>query len=636
MSEQPKFRQLEGFWSVVVKVLFSAVPIFGLVYCLHILQRLGIQLLNEQYLALGLGCLLSACFLTTPGAKRCSRLKVPWYDALLAFLSLIPALHITIFYPKLVFSRGFITPTVVILGIIALILVLEASRRLFGWALVSIGVIGILYARCAYLIPGIWGCREISWGRLVTYLYLDPGGIYGVAISVGLIVVFGFIFFGRFLFRMGTGQLMSELAISMLGKYRGGAGKATVLASAAFGTMTGSAAADVAMVGTVTIPLMKKAGYPSVYAAALQAASSVGAVFLPPVMGAVAFIMAEFLEVPYPKVAIAAAIPACLYFMAIFIQLDLTAIRHDLKGIPSEKLPSIKETIKKGWYFLFPVAVLVYCLFVLYWRPETAALWAAGVALIILFFMNVRTIWSIPRQLLAILEATGLGLLELGVVCGVANIVIGVISLTGLGITLSQLLISMSGGHTLILLALAALGAIIMGMGMPIAASYIMIIMLMGPALAEAGINLLAAHLFVMYFAGLSFLTPPVCIAAYVSASMAGCDPMQTGFKGVGLGIVAYIVPFIFVLNPALILIGSIGDTVIVIVTTTLAVIFLAAAIAGYLFGELNVGKRLWLGLWAILFLIPSFFWKVVALSMIVILLLWQWQIVKHASSNRS
>lgn len=623
---ETRFRHLEGTWATVTKVFFSAVPLAGVVYCLRIPERFAFVVLKEQYLALFLSLLLSSCFLVNSATKTASKVKPPWYDVVLALLSLVTGLYITIFYPQLVFSRGFVQLPVVILGAICIILLLEAARRVFGWVMVIIVTLGILYARYAYLFTGMLSVREISWGRLVTYLYLDPGALLGLPLAVAAIIVLAFIFFGRFIFGMGGGQFLMDISLAVMGKYRGGPAKGAVVASALFGTMSGSAAANVAMTGTVTIPLMKRMGYQPHVAAGVESVASIGGVFLPPVMGAVAFIMAEFLDISYAKVAIAALIPAILYFICIFVQVDTEAVKEGIKGLPREELPSLKKLMKQGWYYALPVIVLVYALFVLYLRPETSALYAVGVAFLIFLTLNMKGGKLVFRKLLAILEDTGRGLLELAIVACLAGFIIGVLSVTGLAITFSNMLITISGGHTFLLLVFAAIGAIIIGMGMPIAATYIMLAILIAPALVQLGVEPIAAHLFIMYFGALSFLTPPICIAIYVGAGIAGSEPMRTALFGMRLGVVAYVVPFIFVYAPGLLLEGSIIDIVVVTATTLIGVTLLAGALGGYLFDKLNLPKMIWLGLGAFGLLMPNPIASMVGLGLVIPLLVWQWR----------
>ncbi|MBA7710838.1 hypothetical protein ES703_119786 [subsurface metagenome] len=490
--------------------------------------------------------------------------------------------------------------------------------------MVIIGAIFILYASYAYLLPGILHCRQIPWGRVLTFLYLSPDALLGIPLTVAGLIVLAFVFFGRCLFAIGGGQFLSDTALALLGKYRGGPAKAAIAASALFGTLSGSASANVATTGIITIPLMKRVGYKAQFAAAVEAVASTGGLIMPPVMAATAFIIAEFLEIPYAKVAIAAFIPAVLYYIAIFIQVHGEAVKEGLKGLPPQELPSFGKVMRHGWLFIFPVIVLIYCLFVLYLRPQTSGIYAVGATLLIaLFRKETRTAL---RGMLTILEDTGRALLDVGIICGLAGYVVGVVSLTGLGLSLSQALVDISGGNVFILLVLAAIGSIILGMGMPITATYIMLAILIAPALVQLGIQPLAAHLFILYFGAMSFVTPPICIAAYVASSIAGSEPMRTGFLGMRLGIVAYVVPFVFCYNPALLLRGTVEDIILMIAAVTFGIISIAIAFEGQLFDKLNVPKRIGFGLCGFLLIVPNLITNGVGLLLGILLLLWEYQ----------
>jgi len=356
----------------------------------------------------------------------------------------------------------------------------------------------------------------------------------------------------------------------------------------------------------------------------VEAVASTGGLIMPPVMAATAFIIAEFLEIPYAQVAIAAFIPAVLYYVAVFVQVDGEAVKERLKGLPPQELPPLGKVMKQGWPFVIPVIVLIYCLFVLYLRPQTSGIYAVGATLLIgLFRKETRTAL---RRMLTILADTGRGLLDVGIICGLAGYVVGVVSLTGLGHSLSLALVNISGGNVLVLLFLAAMGSIILGMGMPITATYVLLAILIAPALVQLGIQPLAAHLFIMYFGAMSFLTPPICIAAYVASSIAGSEPMRTGFLGMRLGIVAYVVPFVFCYAPALLLAGPINDIILVVTAVALGVISIAIAFQGYLFDKLNGLKRIGFGLGGFMLIVPNLMTNGIGLLLGILLLLWEYQ----------
>jgi TRAP transporter 4TM/12TM fusion protein len=622
-SSPSKFRELKGTVGFLTRVVLGIVPVVGTVYVTHIPEYLNIAIYKEQYLSLVLSLLLISTFLTVPATKRASRENLPWYDAVLVILGILTGGYVVLFYAEIMPTLGYLVTYRIILGAIMILLVFEAARRLVGWPIVSIGILLILYAPYAYLLPGVFHARMIPWGRVLSNLYLSPGALFGIPLGVVGTIVFSFIFFGRLLFSVGGGRFLSEIALALMGRYRGGPAKVAIVASSMFGSLSGSASANVAMTGIITIPLMKKIGYKPHVAGAIEAVASTGGLIMPPIMAATAFIMAEFLDVPYATVAISAFIPAVLYYVAVFTQVHLEAVKGGLKGLPREEVPSLKTVIKHGWFYLIPALVLLYCLFVLYMQPSTSALYAVGTtALISLFKKQTRKI--VIGKAWNILQDTTRGLLEVGIICAIAGLVIGSISLTGLGLSLSDALVTLSGGNVMVLLLLAALGAIILGMGMPVTATYIMLVILIAPALIKLGIEPLAAHLFIMYFGVMSFLTPPVAIAAYVAASIARAEPLQTGFAGVRLGIIAYVVPFVFALSPSLILLGSLGDILLTVTSALLGTMFLSVAFVGYLFDRLGVLKRVWFAVGAFALIAPRHTGSILGLILIVPLLFWE------------
>ena len=618
-----KFRQPKGIIGLFSKVALSTIPIVGTIYVTHIPEYLNIAIYKEQYLSLVLTLLLISTFLTVPATKKASREKLPWYDVVLVFLSILTGGYVVVLYGEIIPTLGYLMTHRIIFAAIMIILVLEAARRLVGWPIVIIGILLILYAPYAYLLPGVMSARMIPWSRVLTNLYLSPGSLLGIPLGVAGTIVFSFIFFGRLLFSVGGGRFLSELALALMGRYRGGPAKVAIVASSLFGSLSGSASANVAMTGIITIPLMKKIGYRPHVAGAIEAVASTGGLIMPPIMAATAFIMAELLDVPYPTVAIAAFIPAVLYYVAVFAQVHLEAVKEGLKGLPRKDIPSLKSVLKQGWFYLIPAVVLLYCLFILYMQPSTSALYAVGTtALVSLFKKETRKI--VIGKAWTILQDTTRGLLEVGIICAIAGFVIGSISLTGLGLSLSDALVTLSGGNVLVLLALAAIGAIILGMGMPVTATYIMLVILIAPALIKLGIEPLAAHLFIMYFGVMSFLTPPVAIAAYVAATIARSEPLQTGFTGVRLGIIAYVVPFVFALSPSLILLGSVGDILLTVTSALVGTVFLSVAFVGYLFDRLSLLKRVCFAVGAFGLIAPKLAGSILGLLLIVPLLFWE------------
>ena len=409
-------------------------------------------------------------------------------------------------------------------------------------------------------------------------------------LTVAASVVVAFIFFGQALYAVGGDKFITDIALIVMGKYRGGPAKVSVVSSALFGTVSGSAVANVAVDGAITIPMMKKTGYPAHIAAAIEAVASNGGQITPPVMGAAAFLMAEFLNIPYGEIAMAAAVPAALYYLALFTQVDLEAAKYNLGGLPADQIPKFRGVIRLGWVFLFPLAFLVYALM---WENWEAG--KAGMATVILTFI-VGALQKETRptfgKILTSIEETGRTLLDIVVITSLAGLVIGSLQLSGLTFKLSLILVSLSGGNVVALFALTAVVCILLGMSLPTAVVYITLAVLVGPALAQLGIDPLAAHLFLFYFGMLSLITPPDCLATYTAAAIAGSDFWKTGWTGMRLGIAAYVVPFVFALHPALILKGAIGEILLAVVASAIGTFLLAVGCAGFLFRGLDWFKR--------------------------------------------
>ncbi|MGH8697620.1 MAG: TRAP transporter permease, partial [Burkholderiales bacterium] len=513
------------------------------------------------------------------------------------------------------------------LGAAAILLVLEATRRLVGWSLVILAGVFILYAKFAYLLPGFLYAKGAAWERIASYLYLDASGLLGLPLSVAAEIVIAFILFGQALYAVGGDKFLTDLALAAMGRYRGGSAKVAVVSSSLFGTVSGSAVSNVVVDGAITIPMMKRTGYPSHLAAAVEAVASTGGQIMPPVMGVAAFLIAEFLSIPFGEVALAAAIPACLYYLALFTQVDLEAAKHGLAGLPRSQLPRVREVMRRGWVFFVPLGVLVYTLMVAVWEPGRAGM-AAVLATLLVGLLQKATRPSIAALLKA-LEETARTLLEIVVISGVAGFVIGTLQLSGLAFKMSMILTTLAGGSALLLLALTAVVCIILGMGMPTAVVYIMLAVLVGPTLVGLGVEPLGAHLFLFYFGMLSMITPPVCLATYAAASLARADFWQTGWAGMRLGIVAYVVPFIFVFHPALLFKGAPTEIVLAAATAAIGVILMGIGLAGFLFRPLGWFARVVATLAGLMLIPPpsSALWlasNVAGLALGVVFVVWQ------------
>jgi len=630
--EVSRFRSLGKRLKLLTKLLLIAVPVVGIFFIMDTPSYLGWDFLREQYYGIVLAIVFACVFLLVPATKEAPRNRVPWYDVILSILGFVVGLYVAILYPKILRWLGIITPDRIIISTIAILLILEGARRLTGWVLPILGLLFILYARFTWLAPGVLHGEGIPWDRLVNSLYLDPNAVLGVPIEVSAVIVIAYILFGNLLSGVGGGEFITNVAIAGFGRFRGGPAKVAVVASGLFGTISGSAVANVMVDGWITIPMMKKTGYKAHVAGAIEAVASTGGQIMPPVMGAAAFIIPEYTGIPYSKVAIAAFIPACLYYICLFFQVDLEAGKTGLRGLPRNQLPPLRPVLGQGYLFFIPLAALIYALFILYLDPGKAALFAGAAILFLGFFSRqtrLRLSW-----ILEALEKTGEGLLELTMVVAVAGLIIGVVNFSGLAFILPVLLGHLAGGNLFLLLIIIGVANIILGMGMPTVAVYVLLAVLMAPALIQLGVGVLAAHLFILYYGILSMITPPVAFAAYAGAAIAGSNVMRTGYTCMRLGILAYIVPFLFIFSPALLLMGSVVDIVLSIITAIAGCFLLGCALVGYLFRNLSPQMRLLMGLAGIGLLIPihSQFFTVTLLiniiggSLALVLLLWEWR----------
>lgn len=602
-AELIKFRSLQGPIGIYEKVLLIAIPVVGLIFVSDAPFYLGTAILTEQYLGLLLALILSSVFLAVPPSNHAHRHRVPLYDLVLSFLGLAVGVYPALFFPEVMRRMGDPDSLRLLLGVVAIVLILEALRRTIGWTLVGVGVFFLIYARFADLFPAVFAGTGVPWDRLINYLYTDVNSLFGLALGVTGTVVLPYIFFGQTLFAIGAGQYLTDLAMAVFGRFRGGPAKVAVVASSLFGTISGSAVANVAVDGPITIPLMKRTGYPAPMAGAIEAVASTGGQIMPPIMGAAAFIMAEFLAIPYREIVVAALFPAVLYYLALFAQVDLEAGKAGLRGLRRQELPALIPLLRMGWVFFLPLSILVYVLFIQKTDAGDAGMFAA-LATLALGFLR-KELRSNPRWVLETLESTGRTMLELGVTVALAGLIIGAVQVSGLAFILAHGLVQLAGGSVVTLLFLTGSASMILGMGMPTTAVYILLAVLVAPALVQLGIDPLAAHLFIFYFGMVSMITPPICLAAYTAAAIAQADAMRTGLEATRLGIVAYIVPFLFAFSPALLLKGSVLDVLFASTTAIAGTILISIALTGYLFRNIGRLRRLVLGLAALALLFP-------------------------------
>jgi TRAP transporter 4TM/12TM fusion protein len=589
----------------VVGSLAAALTGGAVAWSVGIYQILELSIYTEQFAAVMLAGTLALGYLHLPARRDAPRERIPWYDWCAAVASLAAGLYLSVRYPALVDLILLRPVDAVAVGSILIVLLLEALRRGTGPALPVIVIVFLGYALVANLVPGPLQGRATDWQKLAGYLALDVNGMLGVPIQIGTTVVTAFIFFGALLTATGGSRFFTELALTWMGRFRGGAAKIAVVASALFGSISGSAVANVVATGVVTIPMIKRSGYAPHQAGAIEAVASTGGQLMPPVMGASAFLMAEFLQIPYSAVVLAALLPALLYYFALFVQADLEAGRVGIKRVDETEIPRAREVLR-GMHFVAPFVVLVVALFGYNLQPELAALWSALVLVVLALALGYKGERPGILQLLDAFRTTGLAILEIILITAGAGLVIGVLAISGLGFNLTLALVTIGGGNLLLLLALAAIVCIVLGMGLPTVGVYVLLAALVAPALVEVGVLPIAAHMYVMYFGMMSMITPPVALAAYAAAGLARADPMRTGFEACRFGWSAFIVPFLFVLSPTLLLIGPPGSVALAVVTAALGIWLASIGVIGYFLRPIGTWARCLFGFAGIMALIPA------------------------------
>jgi TRAP transporter 4TM/12TM fusion protein len=473
--------------------------------------------------------------------------------------------------------------------------VIEACRRSIGWALPILAIILVAYGFLGRYVPGPLQHAGFSWKRIVAHLTVTTEGIYGQILGVSSTYIYLFILFGATLGATGMSRTFNDIALSVAGSLRGGPAKVSVLASGFMGTISGSTSANIVTTGTFTIPLMKKIGYKNYFAGAVEAAASTGGQIMPPVMGSAAFIIADTLGLPFAKVLRAAIIPAILYFFSIWVMVDLRARKEGIRGLTRDQLPRIKEVLIQRGHLLLPLAGIIYMLVAGY-NAITAAL--VGMALAVVASFLKRDTWIKPGALIKALEAGALGALSVASACAIIGIIIGMVSLTGAILTAGSAILKLSGGILPITLVLTMMTSIVLGMGLPTTACYVLTSTVAAPVLVKLGITPMQAHMFVFYFGILSSITPPVATGAYTAAGLAGSSPSQTGWAAVRLAIAGFIVPFMFIYSPELLLPDrlSLFTMLRVIVSSLIGIMSLGWAVEGYVRRKLKIYERLLCG----------------------------------------
>lgn len=592
--------------SRLVRLLLLAVTLAAIGYALDAFRFLGLTLYSQQYLAIVLAIALPAAYLGFPLRPEQRDRPPPLYDICAAILGFAASAYLAVTYPALLDRLYANPPEALVAGSILIVLILEALRRTVGLTLVIVVLFFIGLGLLAHMLPGDLQGRQVDVRQLVVYLGLDSNSILGLPLMICATVIVSFIVFGELLGASGGTRFFTDLAAATMGRYRGGASKMAVVASSLFGSVSGSAVSNVVSTGVITIPLMRRTGLAPHQAGAIEAVASTGGQLLPPIMGAAAFLMAELLQVSYSTIALAALVPALLYYIAIFIIIDLLAGREGIGRIDQSTVPSLKMILSKGWHYTIPFVVIVWSLFIWNRPPETAAAFGifSVLALWLLFsgYTGRLRIRSVFTSLISAGHAS-VGMLMIGAAAG---IIIGTLNISSVGFALTLALVDLSDGNVLTLLVMGAAVCIVLGMGMPTVGVYILLASLVAPSLVQLGIPLITAHLFVLYFGMMSMITPPVAIAAFAGAKLAGATPMRTAVSAIKFGWTAYIIPFLFVFEPALTLDGSVANITVTLLFITAGIWAFSITIIGYMSEVLSWPQRMLFGAIGIVLMLPK------------------------------
>jgi TRAP transporter 4TM/12TM fusion protein len=505
-----------------------------------------------------------------------------------------------------------------------------------GFSLVGFTLAGGVYAMLGHYLPGVFQARPVDFTRLLVYESLDTNALLGTSLQIAIIVIVPFILLGQLLGRLGGSEFFTDLARGWMGRYRGGSAKVAVVGSAFFGMISGSAVANVSAVGVVTIPLMMRSGFPPQIAAAIEAVGSTGGQLMPPVMGAAAFLMAEVLQVPYAQVMIAAIIPAFLYYLALFFQVDVEAAKRGIVGEPREKLPRPLDVLKGGWYFPLPFVLLVYALVEWNWQAEHAALLAAAALIVLSAAFGYKGRRVPPKDIVNAVVSTGGAVVDLILICAVAGMFIGILNITGLAFGMTLQLLAITGQNLPMMLFLTAVMAILLGLGLPTVGVYIIMATLIAPALTKVGVSPMAAHMFLLYFGVMSMVTPPVALSAFAAANIAGADVDKTGWTATRIGWAAYIVPFLFAVSPSLLMEGNPLVIAWAVITAAIGIWLGTIGVVGYFYRPISPPIRALFVVAGVLTLLPSDMFRGAYLTDVVGLALGAALILKELGARRA
>lgn len=608
-TDEKTRRELKGIFEKILLAITVSMSLFHM-YVLGV-SPINPWILYSIHLMFGILIIMSQY----PAFAASPRDRVSLGDLFLALLGVTACTYIVLNYESLI-TRIPANPTAMdlFLGIVTVLIVLEIARRTTGVTLPIAAILFLLYARFGDFIPGLFGHKGYDWERIIALMF-SMEGIFGLPLEVSATYIVLFIVFSGFLHVSGGGQFFIDIALALTGRAKGGPAKIAIIGSSLFGTISGSPIANVMAIGTFTIPLMKKTGFRPFYAGAIEAVASTGGQIMPPVMGAGAFIMADLLGIPLRKVLIAAAIPAIFYYWALYVMVHVEATKMGLYGLPDESIPAVARVMKARGHLILPILMLI-AILASGASPIKAALFSILITIPVAMLSKATRLNF--KKILMGLSMGARNAMEPLAACACAGIVVGAISLTGLGVKFAGGVISLAGGNVPIILVLSALVCLVLGMGLPTTASYIIAASVVAPALIQLGLKPLPAHLFLFYFACISSITPPVALAAYAAAGVAGASMVQVGFAAVRLGIVGFIVPFLFIYNPVLLFSGPYLEILLAFLTGLVGIMALGLGFERWLWGNLSLGISGLLIIAALLLIKPG--WKTDLIGLGIIL----------------
>ena len=608
---------------------FKLAGVIGVAWTIYIILSLfnvffylGIVIFPITHRAICSGAITCLALLIVPWKKGKELGALSLIDILLVLMAAIGAGYIALNASTLVYEWKDATVTQMCLGFAFGLAILETARRVAGWIPVGLIVASFFYFVYSDYFPGFMMSSGYSYPRAVAWMYLSGEGMWGSILGTVTSVVPGFILFGSVLRICGADDFFGDLALACMGKYRGGPAKTAVFSSMLFGSLSGSPAANVATTGQITIPMMKQNGFKPELAGAVEAVASTGGPFTPPIMGSVSFLIADALGVNYWTVCASAFLPVVVYYGILLFQIDSEAIRNGFHGLPEDKLPQAWSVLKRGWYYLVPLGVLIFTLGVLKYSAQTSILYTI-IALIICSFFSERTRLT-PKRIREILDDTAAGMIMVIPLCTGIGILVGALNISGLGNGLAGELADIAGNSRFMLLAMTAIAIFIMGMGMTALACYLLAVALLVPALIAAGVLPIAAHMFLFYYGTLSFITPPVAIAAFVAAAIADADATRTGLVATRLGISAFFLPWFFVTNPGILWVGSAFNIAFDFVGIFVSLMLLSSAFTGIMFAPVNKFMRVVFAVLGGLFVVPfptEFNYVLVPISICVVVI---------------